>query len=198
MTIDVRCAVCKNPDRRRMVEASWNVGLSAEAISRVLGGTPSGKSIIAHLKAHADGSPAIRQAEVDTRTVRERITELQEMQLNEVERRIALAKQRADELNANIDKLREMGAEGADDVPYHDWSEFFDILHKDAQAAINTILKSQGLTDKRELKEKDLKLGLFEAMAKNGLAPKAISGAVVPQLPPVSPDVEQDEVVEHD
>ena len=36
--------------------------------------------------------------------------------------------------------------------PVTDWSEFYDVLHKDAQAAIGSILKAQGMTDKREAK----------------------------------------------
>ena len=168
MTIDVRCAVCKNPDRRRLIELGWNGGMSAEAITRVLDGKPSGHTILNHLKEHAEGDGNARAVEVaPEKPQRERVLDLQRMQLDEVERRIALAKQRAMELNAAH----------PDDPDWRevDWSEFYDILGKDAQAAIGSILKTQGLTDKREAKTADLKLGLFEAMAKTGMAPIAIS-----------------------
>ena len=36
MTIDARCLVCKNPDRRRILELGWNGGMSADAIARTL------------------------------------------------------------------------------------------------------------------------------------------------------------------
>lgn len=177
MTIDARCTVCKNPDRRRAIELMWNGSMSAEAISRVLGGSPGNAAILNHLKRHADGDGNARAVVVEPeKPVRERILDLQRLQLDEIERRMALAKQRADMLN-NAHK---------DDEDWQDvdWSDMYDILSKDAQAAINTILKSQGLTDKRELKEKDLKLGLFEAMSRAGLAPKSISGApAAPELP---------------
>jgi hypothetical protein len=75
--------------------------------------------------------------------------------------------------------MRADGVEGADTTQYHDWSEFVDILGKDMQAAIGSILKAQGLTDKRDMKRDDLKLGLFEAMQRGGLAPKALSGGEV-------------------
>ena len=184
MTIAKNCAVCKGADRRRLIELVWNDGMTASAIATALGDVFSSATILKHLKQHADGDANARAvAPLTTGTVRERVEALQEMQLNEVERQIALAKERAAQLNAHIDRMREAGAEGADDIPYHDWSEFFNILHKDNQAAISSILKAQGLKDKREKAVADTKLGLFEAMSKSGLAPKAISGPVpVPQL----------------
>lgn len=193
MTIDVRCSVCKNPDRRRVVELAWNGGMGAETISRVVPGV-TGAAILKHLKQHSDGDGNIRAVDVaPVKTARERVLALQEMQLNEVERRIELAKQRAAELNAVIDKHRESGVEGADEIPYHDWSEFTDILGKDMQSAISSILKAQGLTDKREKATADLKLGLFEAMTRGGgLAPKSLIGGVIP------PQLTEGEVAEDD
>lgn len=176
--------VCKDVDRRRLIELGWNDGMSGVALSNAFGGTPSEKTILRHLKEHAPGARTREVEVMPTGTVRDRVIALQTLQLNEVERQITLAKQRSAELNANIDKMVEDGVEGSENLLRHDWSEFFNILHKDNQAAIASILKAQGLTDKRELKTADLKLGLFEAMARNGLAPKAISGApAVPALP---------------
>jgi hypothetical protein len=180
MTIDVKCPVCKSPDRRRAVEAMWNAGMTQAAISRVVVGEFPTPVITKHLKDHAQGDANGRaiviQPEVPTR---ERVLALQQLQLDEVERRIELAKERALQLNAALDQMRADGVEGADTTPYHDWSEFVDILGKDMQAAIGSILKAQGLTDKRDMKRDDLKLGLFEAMQRGGLAPKALSGGEV-------------------
>lgn len=177
ITIDARCVVCKNPDRRRLIELGWNGGMGAETISRVLGDSPSGATILKHLKEHTAGEGAARAIEVKPETpVRERILGLQSLQLNEIERRIDLAKQRAAMLNDTH----------KDDPDWHevDWSDMYDILSKDAQAAISSILKTQGLTDKREKAVADTKLGLFDSMVKAGLAPKTISGPqALPQLP---------------
>lgn len=194
MTISNRCLICKSPTKRRLVELGWNDGMSCPELEDALGGTHKAATILKHLKEHADGVPSQRMAEVaPVGTVRERVLALQAMQLNEVERRITLAKERAAQLNAALDDMAERGVEGADTAPRHDWSEFYDLLHKDNQAAINSILKTQGLSDKREAKTNELKLGLFETMAKAGLAPKAISGApAAPALPSGEHDDEAD------
>jgi hypothetical protein len=171
MTIDARCSVCKNADRRRLIELGWNGGMGAETIGRVLGDM-SGATILKHLKEHAEGDGNARLIDVEPELpVRDRVLNLQRMQLDEVERRIALAKQRA----AVANDLHKNEPDWID----VDWSHYFDILGKDGQAAIGSILKAQGLSDKREKAVADTKLGLFEAMAKNGLAPKVISGALV-------------------
>lgn len=185
MTISNRCVVCKTPPRRRMIELAWNDGMSAPEISGALAESVSAATILKHLKEHADGIPAQRMAETaPVGTVRERVLALQLLQLNEVERQITLAKDRAAELNAARQRRIEDGVEGAAESPMHDYSEFFNILHKDNQQAINSILKAQGLSDKREKATAEIKLGLFEAMSRGGLAPKAISGAPTPkQLP---------------
>jgi len=178
MTISARCLVCRNPDRRRLIELGWNGGMSGEAIARVLDqkGLVS-NVIIKHLKEHADGDPNLRAVVIEpVRPARERVLELQRMQLDEVERRIALAKERAALVNAS--REGKVDAKG-EPLPMADWSEYYDILGKDAQAAIGSILKTQGLSDRREKTASELKLGLFEAMTNAGLAPKALVGGVV-------------------
>lgn len=189
MTISTRCAICKTTDQKRAVAAMWNSGMTAVSISEVLGGSPSSKTILAHLKDHVAGGNA-RDVEVQPELpVRERVLALQRLQLDEIERRIELAKARAVELNEALDKAEEAGVEGADTYPRHDWSEFHDILGKDMQSAIGSILKTQALTDRRDKVTGELKLGLFEAMTAAGLAPVAISGGKVKQLmPPVEND----------
>ena len=181
--IDAKCLVCRNADRRRLIEAGWNAGMQGETIARVIDEKGIvASTILRHIKEHASGDGNIRAIEIEPeKPVRQRILDLQRLQLDEIERRIGLAKTRADLMNAEH--------EGEDDWTPVDWSYFHDVLSKDAQAAINTILKTQGLTDKRELKEKDLKLGLFEAMVGAGLAPKALVGRTdVPELGPGDDD----------
>lgn len=185
MTIDARCLVCRNADRRRLIELGWNGGMAAVTISNVLGGSPSGPAIISHLRKHADGEGHVRQVEVEPeRPMRERVLAIQRMQVDEFERRIALAKQRAASLNA----------EHKDEEGFveHDWAEFVDILGKDMQSAIGSILKTQGLSDRREKEQGDLKLGLFEAMANAGLAPKALIGGATAKPKLLSPGDDDD------
>lgn len=182
MTIDMRCVVCKHGNRRRMIELAWNDGLSAVEISDVIGNTPAASTILRHLKEHTDQEGATRTVEiVPILPSRERVLALQTLQLDEVERRIAIAKQRAFDMNTARAGL--VDTEG-NVWPEMDWSDFYDILGRDAQAAIGSILKTQGLSDKRDKAQGDLKLGLFEAMTSAGLAPVGISGGKTPkQLP---------------
>lgn len=181
MTISKTCVICKTPERRRLLELGANDGMNPRELSLALSDVLSAAVINKHLKDHADGLPGLIVT-TPVGTVRERVLALQEMQLSEFERRVDLAKRRAKQLNDNLDELEAMGAEGAATAERHDWHEFFNVLDKDNQAAISSILKAQGLTDKREAKTSELKLGLFEAMAKHGgLAPGAISGT--PALP---------------
>lgn len=190
MTISTRCIVCKTPSRKRLIELGWNDGMTAIDLSAIFNGTPSSGTILKHMNDHTNGEARTRTIDVQpTGTVRERVLALQELQLNEVERQITLAKERADQLNAAHEAAVERGADVSGAWVPHDWSEFFNILHKDNQAAIGSILKAQGMTDKREAKRDDLKLGMFDIMARSGLAPKAISGEKPPkQLPSGSDD----------
>ena len=192
----MRCAVCRNPDKRRAIELMWNGGMAALTISNVFDGNPSNSTILKHLKEHSEGEGASRAVEVRPETpVRERVLALQRLQLDEIERRIELAKARADEMNAFRDKVAAIAEEKGEPYELHhvDWSDFTDILGKEMQAAIGSILKAQGLTDKREKATADLKLGLFEAMTRGGgLAPKSLIGGVIP------PQLTEGEVVEND
>lgn len=174
-----KCTVCRNADRRRLIEAGWNAGMGAETIARVLDERDiAGGAIMRHLKEHSEGDGNARLVEVEPDLpMRDRVYNIQKMQVDEIERRMAIAKTRADDMNRARENLTD--AEG-NPYPKVDWSDFYDILNKDAQAAIGSILKTQGLVDKREKAQGDLKLGLFEAMANAGLAPKAISGGRAP------------------
>lgn len=193
MTIHAVCVICKSPDRRRAVELMWNGGMSALAISEMLGGTPVSSTILKHLK-HADGDGNARAIEVHPELpVRERVLALQRMQLDEIERRVELAKQRATEMNDWHAKRIERGEEDGESWSPVDWSSFHDILGKDMQAAIGSILKTQGLSDKREKVQGDQKLGLFEAMVGAGLAPKDLIGGKMPDLPALPPGEDVDD-----
>lgn len=174
MSLDAKCLICRNPDRRRLAELGWNGGMSADAIARVLEDRITSRAVLKHMKEHADGDPNMRRVDVEPeRPLRDRVLDIQRMQVEEFERRIAMAKQRAEDMNSMREGLTD--AEGKP-FPRVDWSDFYDILDKDAQQAIATILKTQTLEDKREQKTNELRLGLFESMAKAGLAPKALVG----------------------
>jgi hypothetical protein len=182
MSLNAKCLICRNADRRRMVELGWNGGMSASAMATVLDDRISPFMVTRHLKEHTDGEPLKRDVAVEPELpLRDRVQNIQRIQIEEIERRIAFAKQRAHDMNA----MRE-GHTDADGNPWTpvDWSDFYDILDPKAQAAIASILKTQGLTDKRESKTSELKLGLFEAMARVGLAPKPLigEGEKVPEI----------------
>lgn len=147
-------------------------------------------AVMKHIKEHAVGNGNARalDPELDL-PVRDRVLALQRLQLDEFERRIGLAKTRAAQMNYERANLQQ-----ADGTPWPevDWSDFLDVLGKDMQGAIGSILKTQGLTDKRDKAQGDLKLGLFEAMTNAGLAPKIISGGRVSPLPLNAGDVTDD------
>lgn len=170
MRIDAKCLVCKNQDRRRVMELAWNGGVSAAALARVFESERiTSAAITRHFNEHSEGDPSQRRIEPpEDKPMRERVYDIQRLQVEELERRIYLAQQRATSMNAQH--------AGDDDWTPVDWSDFYDILDKNSQQAINTILKTQGLIDTREKAQGDLKLGLFDAMSRAGLAPKTLIG----------------------
>lgn len=171
-----KCLVCFNADRRRLIEAGWNAGMGADTIARVFDGAIGAPAILKHIKEHAEGDGRTRNLSVEPdKPMRERVYNLQRLQLDEVERRIEMAKTRADMMNRERENLKDADGNA---FPPVDWSDFYDILDQKSQSAIGTILKTQGLVDNREKAQGDLKLGLFEAMASAGLAPKALVGGV--------------------
>jgi hypothetical protein len=180
MRIDAKCLVCKNQDRRRVIELAWNGGVSIAALVRVFEAERiSALAFKRHFDpetGHFEGDAAARRIEVEEdKPMRERVYDIQRAQVEELERRIYLAQSKAARMNA-------LHA-GDEDWTEVDWSDFYDILDKNAQQAINTILKTQGLIDNREKTQGELKLGLFDAMSKAGLAPKAlVGGKAVPML----------------
>lgn len=163
MSTDARCVICRKPDVRRLAELGWNAKMSAPQVATAMGMTFSSAQFLKHLHEHADNA-AIREIPVeDARPVRERIEALQRMQLDEIERRIAMAQEWAAHARENGN-------------PDADWSDQFDLLDKDNQAAVASILKAQGLSDKREAAKDGAKVDLFRLMmgGGDGLAPKQL------------------------
>ena len=154
-----------------LIELGWNAKLSAPDLSSAFGAQYSASLILKHLKDHAEDGATREIPVVNARPARERIMALQMRQLDEVEMRLALADQRAQQLN---DAHR-----GEEDwVPAQPF-QFYDILNKENQAAIASILKTQGLTDRREAKEVDVKLDVWQMMLGpgGGMAPTKMIGS---------------------
>lgn len=170
MTVNVRCIVCKNTDMRRLIELGWNAKMSAADLAHAFGGVPNHSIILRHLKEHAEGAWNREIAVEDARPIRTRVLDIQRAQIEAIERRMAVAQQMADDYNETF-----RDQEGYD--PMQGQPEFyFNILHKDMQSAISSILKAQGLTDKREMKADANKIDLFRLMIgdRGGLAPAGL------------------------
>lgn len=165
MTVNARCVVCSNSDLRRLIELGWNAKMSLPDLVHALGGVPSAVVIKRHLKEHAEGAWTRQITVEDARPMRERVLAIQRAQVEAIERQLAIAQQRADDYN---EAFREL----PDFVP-QDPSDYFDILSKDMQAAISSILKSEGLTIKREVAKDANKVDLFRLMM-GGAAPAAL------------------------
>lgn len=159
----MQCKVCREPERRRLVDADYAGGLSAAAIARRLeaGGWPVGSAtIIKHLKEHfIPGSPT-----GVARNKRDAAILLQEKIMDEVERRERVSRE-IEESEGELPDFRR-----------------FDILDKDLQPALGTVLRAQGLIDKREQAGKTQKVGLFMLMLGGAegrlmLAPPDLSGS---------------------
>jgi len=161
------CNICGNADLKTLIALAWDGKMDATAISGVLGGVPNAAAIIKHLKVHEPGSWS-RQIEVTVKPLRQRVYDLQRTMVDEVERRIAVAQERS---------RFETEATGEP----HDWSEYLNILDKDLQSAIGSIIKIQAGADKVEATKANLAVGLFELMlggqsGKLMLAPKNLVG----------------------
>lgn len=170
MSVNTRCAVCKNSDLRRLIELGWNAKMTVADLAHGFGGVPSHPVIYRHLKEHAEGAWTRAIAVEDARPMRERVMAIQRAQIESIERQMHLAQQQADEYNEQF-----RGTEEYDpDKGQPEW--YFNILGKDMQAAVASILKAQGLTDKRELKQDSNKIDLFRLMIgeRGGLAPASL------------------------
>jgi hypothetical protein len=168
MTVNNRCAVCRNADLRRVLELGWNAKMLVSDLVHAFGGVPSHAVIAKHLKEHTDGAWSRDIPVEDARPMRLRVLAIQQAQVEAIERQMAMAQQEADEWN-------ERHKDDEDFFP-RDPSHYFDILSKDMQAAVSSILKAQGLTDKRESKVEGQKVDLFRLMLgdRGGLAPASL------------------------
>lgn len=170
-----KCIICSNSDMRRLVELGWNARMSVPDLVHAFGAVPSHSVIYKHLKEHADGAYS-RTIEVEeARPVRERVLAIQRAQIEAIERQMAEAQRKADDWNEEH-RGHEKGG-GCDNCSSYgfqprDPAYYFNILSKDMQAAVASILKAQGLTDKREAKAAPV-VDMFRLMLgeRGGLAP---------------------------
>jgi hypothetical protein len=151
-----RCPVCKNPNLRRLVELGWNAKMTMSDIANALGGIPSTQSISKHLHEHAEGAGNRDIPVENARTTRARIDDLMRRMLDEIEVRVA---------DADAWAAIARAGGNTDALP----SDIFDILSKNNQAALATILKMQDQNDKREGKKASVAVDLMRLMG--GTAP---------------------------
>lgn len=163
MNKDERCGICRKPDLRRLIELGWNADMNAKDLASALGGLPSSTAIQKHLRDHAESSAARNIPVERSRPVRDRVLELQRTLLEEVERRISFAQDRAAHAKATLN-------------PEADWSDWYDVLAKDNQQAIATIIKMQVMEDKKTIVERTQKIDLFKALTANNTPPPRLIG----------------------
>ncbi len=169
MSTNERCAICRKPDLRRLVELGWKAKMSAPAIAACFGNIPSATTILKHLHEHVDEGAAIRDIPVpEAKTMRERVSILQQTMVEEVERRIIIAQETATAWNDLHEEIADK----------RDWSYYFNILDKDVQASIGSIIKMQGLDDKRVLGKANVGVELYKILgARAGKPPPHLIGA---------------------
>ncbi len=177
MSVNVKCAICGNSDLRRLIELGWNAKMSTPDLVHALGGVPSSSVILKHLREHAEGAYSRKIAVEDARPMRERVLSIQREQVEAIERRLAIAQQNADDYNETHRGHEKEGP--CDSCTYSgftpkDPSHYFDILGKDMQTAIASILKSEGLTIKRETSKTPSATDVFRLLLgdRGGMAPK--------------------------
>jgi hypothetical protein len=154
------CKICRAPNRRRLVEADWADGISAEGIARTMreAGWPlSSATVLKHLKEHTPGAATREPVKAGKRDA---AIFLQNRLMDEIERREELV-------------LIEEETTG-EKVPDH---RRLDILDKDLQPALATILRAQALINTRE-KAKGPRAGMMLLMlgvSPDGLGPGALA-----------------------
>ncbi len=156
-----RCAICKKPDLRRLVDLGLGSKMDAKAISSGFGGIPSSNTVLKHDQHNLEGSDIVVP---NALTLRDRALAIQRLQIEEIERRVARAQEWAAYARAH-------------DNPDADWSQAFDILGKDMQSAIGSILKAVGLDDKRQATKVSAAVDIYKMMLgdNGGLAPKRLT-----------------------
>lgn len=144
---------------RRLVELGWNDKMTMSDIAHAFGGTPSAHVVRRHINEHKANGKEDRDIPIPPiRPTRLRVEELQKKMLDEIESRIQWAEERSAIAKAN----------GNEDVTPADW---FDLLDPKVQSSIASVLKMQGLTDKREQTKATVAVDVMRLMG--GVAPPA-------------------------
>lgn len=165
-----RCKVCREPERRRLIEADYEGGLTPAAIARRMvaaGWDITSPTVVSHLKEHyikmppssiaknkRDASVIIRDAQLDALDTRERDFEIRRQLLR---------------------------SDGVDEAAIMELYPPFDILNKDLQPALKTALMAQKNIDSKEIKQNNQKIDLYRLMLGGPegnlmLAPKHLLG----------------------
>lgn len=153
-----KCVICGNSDMRRLIELGWNANMRVPDLAHGFGGIPAHAVIYKHLKEHAEGAWS-RQIEVeDARPLRERVMAIQRAQIEAIERQMFIAQQKADDYTALMQGHPDFDPQMADPAAY------FNILAKDMQAAIQSIQRTQGLTDKHEAAKATVAVDMYKLM----------------------------------
>lgn len=151
--------------------------MSTPDLVHALGGVPSSTVILKHLREHAEGAYSRTITVEDARPMRERVLAIQRAQVEAIERQLAVAQQQCDEWNEDH-RGHEKDDLNCDSCRYagfypRDPSFYFNILGKDMQAAVASILKSEGLTIKREAVKGPGAVDIFRLLLgeRGGMAP---------------------------
>lgn len=182
-TTDPNCPICKRPGRRRIVDADASDGLTPAAIAAAMrdtGWALTAADVATHVTLHAvSGKPRSGAARR-----RDAALTLRERMMDALEGRIVAAEGRAVEATTECQR----GEHDVDDHPRyrkhgpqtHDPAEFFDILDKNLQAALGTVIKAETLEVKKADNQTKRKIDLFQLMmggeGNDGLAPRALIG----------------------
>jgi hypothetical protein len=157
MTDPSRCKVCKEPERARLIEADWAGGMSAVGIAARLkdAGWPIAASAVLRHLHHVPGAH------------------------NRTNTPIPVGMTKRDAALFVRDRIMDELEVMEDDVDPAGESKL-NILSKDLQPALGSMLRAQDIIDKRETREKNKKISLFVLMlggpdGKNALAPLELS-----------------------
>lgn len=180
-TIDPNCPVCKRPGRRRIVDADAADGITPAAIASAMrdtGWALTAADVTKHVTLHGSAEKTRSKA---TRR-RDAALTLRERMMDALEGRIEAAEASAVEATAECQR----GEHDIEDHPryrqhgprVHESSEFFDILNKDLQSALGTVIKAQTVEEKRNANDDKRKIDLFRLMMGpgDGMAPAALIG----------------------
>jgi hypothetical protein len=130
--------------------------MTASDIANAFGGLPTAQAISKHIHEHVEGGRERAVPVESARSTKARVDDLMRRMLDELETRIQFAEEAAAYARANGNPLAQP-------------SDVFDVLSKNNQAAIASILKMQDQQDKREGKKATVAVDLMRLMG--GVAP---------------------------